>query len=143
MCAQSCSSLCGLVDCSLPGSSVYGIFQARKEDAIGFTVSHVPICGFWFGSWVEKDQWLHNFSITTLTLTLTNRMVLWVITVSWRRKWQPTPVFLPGKSYGQGSLVGYSPWGRKRVGHELATTTYCLTQWLPQFTFPPTANAQS
>ena len=29
----------------------------------------------------------------------------------WRRKWQPTPVFLPEKSHGQRSLVGYSPWG--------------------------------
>ena len=30
-----------------------------------------------------------------------------------RRQWQPTPVFLPGKSHGRRSLVGYSPWGRK------------------------------
>ena len=30
----------------------------------------------------------------------------------WRRKWQPTPVFLPGESRGQRSLVGCSPWGR-------------------------------
>ena len=30
----------------------------------------------------------------------------------WRRKWQPTPVLLPGKSYGRRSLVGYSPRGR-------------------------------
>ena len=30
-------------------------------------------------------------------------------------KWQPTPVFLPGEPYGQRSLVGYSPWGSKRV----------------------------
>ena len=37
----------------------------------------------------------------------------WVGKISWRRKWQPTPVFLPGKSHGQKSLVGYSPWGRK------------------------------
>ena len=29
------------------------------------------------------------------------------------RAWQPTPVFLPGKSHGRRSLVGYSPWGRK------------------------------
>ena len=29
----------------------------------------------------------------------------------WRRKWQPTPVFLPGKSQGWGSLVGYRLWG--------------------------------
>ena len=31
----------------------------------------------------------------------------------WRRKWQPTPVLLPGKCHGQRSLVGYSPWNRK------------------------------
>ena len=33
--------------------------------------------------------------------------------IPWRRKWQPTPVFLPGESHGQRSLVGYSLWGRK------------------------------
>ena len=33
--------------------------------------------------------------------------------ISWRRKWQPTPVFLPRESQGQRSLAGYSPWGRK------------------------------
>ena len=32
-----------------------------------------------------------------------------------RRKWQPTPVFLPGEAHGQRGLVGYSPWGRKEV----------------------------
>ena len=37
----------------------------------------------------------------------------WVRKISWRRKWQPTSVFLPGKSHGQRSLVGYGPWGRK------------------------------
>ena len=33
--------------------------------------------------------------------------------ILWRRKWQPTPVFLPGESHGQRSLVGCSPWGHK------------------------------
>ena len=33
----------------------------------------------------------------------------------WRRKWQPTPVFSPGESHGQRSLVGYSPWGHKEL----------------------------
>ena len=33
--------------------------------------------------------------------------------IPWRRDWQPTPVFLPGESHGQRSLVGYSPWGHK------------------------------
>ena len=31
----------------------------------------------------------------------------------WRREWQPTPVFFPGKSHGQRSLAGYSPWDLK------------------------------
>ena len=37
----------------------------------------------------------------------------WVGKIPWRRAWQPTPVFLPGESHGQRSLVGYSPWGHK------------------------------
>ena len=38
----------------------------------------------------------------------------------WRRKWHPTPGFLPGKSHGQRSLAGYSSWGQK----ELDTTEH-------------------
>ena len=41
------------------------------------------------------------------------RFYPWVGKIPWRSKWQPTPVFLPGKSHGQRSLVGYSPWDRK------------------------------
>ena len=37
----------------------------------------------------------------------------WIGKIPWRRKWQPTPVFLPGESHGQRKLAGYSPWGRK------------------------------
>ena len=37
----------------------------------------------------------------------------WVRKILWRRNWQPTPVFLPGKSHGQRRLVNYSPWGCK------------------------------
>ena len=33
--------------------------------------------------------------------------------IPWRREWLPTPVFLPGKSHGQRSLVGYSAWGHR------------------------------
>ena len=47
----------------------------------------------------------------------------------WRRKWQPTPVFLPGESQGQGSLVGCRLWGR-RVGHDWsdsAAAAACLS----------------
>ena len=37
----------------------------------------------------------------------------WVRKISWNRKWQPTPVFLPGRFRGQRCLTGYSPWGGK------------------------------
>ena len=37
----------------------------------------------------------------------------WIGKTPWRRKWQPTLVFLPGEFHGQRSLVGYSPWGHK------------------------------
>ena len=42
----------------------------------------------------------------------------WVGKIPWKRKWQPTPVFLRGKSHGQRSLLGYSLWGPKRVRHD-------------------------
>ena len=40
----------------------------------------------------------------------------WIGKIPWRRKWHPTLVFLPGKSHGQRSLVGYSPRGRRVRG---------------------------
>ena len=42
---------------------------------------------------------------------MTERTSLSLFTFHWRRKWQPTPVFLPGESQGWGSLVGCSLWG--------------------------------
>ena len=45
----------------------------------------------------------------------------WMRNISWRRKWQPTPVFLSGESHGQRSLVGYSLWG-----HKESDRTECL-----------------
>ena len=44
----------------------------------------------------------------------------WVGNILWRKQ-RLTPVFLPGKSHGQRSLVGYSSWGGERVRHDLAT----------------------
>ena len=48
----------------------------------------------------------------------------------WRRKWEPTPVFLPGESHGQRGLAGYSPWGFKRVRHNLATKQQQEIVWV-------------
>ena len=58
----------------------------------------------------------------------------WVEKIPWRKKWQPTPAFLPRKSHEQRSLVGYSPWGCKRFRYDLATKQ----QWqLFPVAFPP------
>ena len=45
----------------------------------------------------------------------------WVRKIPWKKKWQPTPVSLPGKSPGQRSLAGYSAWGHQRAGHDWVT----------------------
>ena len=50
----------------------------------------------------------------------------WIGKIPWRREWHPTPVFLPGKFHGQRSLVGYSPWGHKRVRHDWALTSSAM-----------------
>ena len=65
--------------------------------------------------------------------------------IPWRRKWQPTPLFLPRKAHGQRSPAGYSPWGHKEsdmgsqmVRHDLVTWNnkeegtdpMCLKVWV-------------
>ena len=52
---------------------------------------------------------------------------LWAGKIPWRKKWQPTPVFLPGESHGQRSLV-VTVHGIARVGHDLVTETHSTTQ---------------
>ena len=72
----------------------------------------------------------------------------WVGKISWRRKWKPTPVFLPGESHEQRSLVGYSPWGLKEsdtterlhLSNEQTEVLMCLTkQRSPQIFFGTTS----
>ena len=47
----------------------------------------------------------------------------------WRRKWQPTPAFLPGESRGQRSLAGCSPWGHKKSDMTEQLSTYVSTYY--------------
>ena len=70
------------------------------------------------GKNIDLHSWSHGLLIFLLvsSLSFTN----WVIicralskAFPWRRKWQPTPALLPGKSHGWRSLVSYSPWGLK------------------------------
>ena len=51
----------------------------------------------------------------------------WIRKIPWRRKWQPTPVFLPGESHGQRSLVGYSSRGCKESDMTEVTLHACIS----------------
>ena len=83
---QSCPTLCDPMDCSLLASSVHGIFQARVLEwgAIAF-------------GYKDQVQLFEQYRYSSL---------------NWRRKWQPTPMFLLGESQKWGSLVGCRLWGR-------------------------------
>ena len=69
-------------------------------------------------------QWLSG-KVSTHSAGDAGLIKPWVEKIPWRWKWQPTPVFLPEKSYRQRTLAGYSPWGRRRVKHNLATEQQC------------------
>ena len=56
-----------------------------------------------------------------------HRLDPWVWKIPWRRKWQPTPVLLPGKSHGERSMAGYSPWGRKTLSN--SSTAVRVRSW--------------
>ena len=56
---------------------------------------------------------LHQFGGGVPLFKVINYFNCGEIQIAWRRKWQPTPAFLPGKFHGQRSLGGYSPWGHK------------------------------
>ena len=58
---------------------------------------------WWSSDWESTCRWRGH------------RFHPWVRKIPWRRKWQPTPVFLPGKSHGQRSLAGYSQWACKEL----------------------------
>ena len=70
----------------------------------------------------------YNDRYIWLIVTMIDNHSLDVNWAFWRRQWHPTPVLLPGKSHGQRSLVGCSPWGREESD---------TTEWLRfHFSFP-------
>ena len=72
------------------------------------------LCGFLYRYFTVFSRYVKKFRI--------------LYGLEWRRKWQLTPVFLPGKSHGQRSLVGYSSWGHKEsdTTEQTHTHTYRL-----------------
>ena len=159
--AQSCLTLCDPMDCSLPGSSVHEILQARVLEwvAISFSRGSSPPRNQTWSPALQADSFPtepREAQKISLSKTKKSRMTIscteqkdtsetwsekcdlwdfsgltrwrcgeepscwsrrhrrwgfnpWVGKIPWSRKWQTTPVFLPGKTHEQRSLVGYSP----------------------------------
>jgi len=88
--------------CSVPGCSPH--FASNKTQLA------------WKIPWTEEPGRLQSMGSLRVGHDWETSLSLFTF-MHWRRKWQPTPVFLPGESQGRGSLVGCCLWGR-RVGHD-------------------------
>ena len=141
---QSCLTLCDPMDYSLPDSSVHGILQAicRLLEWVAMPFSR--------GSSQPRDWTQVSRNALSVWGGFPHSSIgkeclqcrkpgfdSWVRKIPCRRKWQSTPVFLPGESHRQRSLASYSPWGRKswtRLSNE-GTTPAMRVDSLP--TEPP------
>ena len=120
--AQSCLTLCDSMDCSKPGFLVYHQLPKFTQTHVHWekaVVTHSSTLA-WKIAWTEEPgrqqsrgsprvghDWVTSLSLFTF--------------IHWRRKWQPTPVFLPGESQGRPSLVGCHLWGHTQSDTTEAT----------------------
>ena len=75
-------------------------------------IIYTILCIIYIYNIMGLPRWLSGKESTSQYRRLKRcRFNPWVRKIPWRKKWQPTPIFLPEKSHGQGSLAGYSPWG--------------------------------
>ena len=84
---------------------------------------------FFFTQYQLAFQWLSGEKSTCQCRSHRRcRFNPWVRKIPWKREWQPIPVFLTGKSYGQRNLAGYSPWGCKESDTTKQLSTHTHTQ---------------
>ena len=133
---KSCTILCDPMNCNLPGSSSHRVLQARilgwidfpffkgtsePKDQTQVSYFNRPIYSeramaphsstfAWKILWMEEPGRLQSMGSLRVPYNWATSLSLFIF-MHWRRKWQPTPVFLPGESQGQGSLVGCRLWG--------------------------------
>ena len=132
--AQSCLTLCNPMDCSLRGSSVHGILPFTKFSQY---ILHLNLLTWeprgenqqpnkYSDSYYYYAQLYAMYSVSfkmtkTVPIIELNKHWLSILNPNWRRKWQPTQVFLLGESQGQRSLVGCRLQGRTESGTTEAT----------------------
>ena len=93
----------------------------------------------WKIPWTEEPGRLQSMGSLRVRHSWATSLSLFTF-LHWRRKWQPTPVFLTGKSHGRRSLVGCSPWGRYELDmterlhfHFVGKVIYLLFNTLSSF----------
>ena len=74
----------------------------------------------WKIPWMEEPGRLQSMGLLRVGHDSATSLSIFTF-MHWRRKWQPTPVFLPGESQGRGSLVGCHLWGRTELDTTEAT----------------------
>ena len=102
---------------SMRNLSSMSFFLVYSISKLSLFFHYIPMEPCWI-----KNIYIHSDSVVKSHFVCECRRCgfnPWIRKIPWRRKWQPTPVFLPGKFHGQRSLVGYSPWGNRRVGQDL------------------------
>ena len=82
----------------------------------------------WKIPWTEEPGRLQSMGSRRVRHDWATSLSLFTF-LHWRKKWQPTPVFLPGESQGRGSLVGCRLWGSHRVGHDWSDLAAAAGSW--------------
>ena len=99
---------------------LWSVHHNADSDSVGLCVAPHSSTLAWKIPWTEGPGRLQ--SMGSLRVGHHWATSLWLFTfMHWRRKWQPTPVFLPGESQGRGSLVGCCLWGRTKSDTTEAT----------------------
>ena len=149
--AQSCLTLCNPVDCSTPGfpvlhylpefAQLMSIESVMPSNHLILSRPLLLLLSIFprirvFSSelafcirWPKYQRFIFSISPSKEYSGLMSFRIVSLYQEIQRRKWQPTPVFLPGESYGQRSLMGYSPWVAKEsdMTQQLNTNSnYCI-----------------
>ena len=122
-------------------------FQGPFENQIKQSIGWVDGCSYCTFYWMDaargKYNTLHSsgegfICLASLVVHMVKKLPAiardhgldpWSGKITWKREWQPTPVFLSGKSHGQRSLVGCSPWGGKESDTDwlMLSLSFCLS----------------
>ena len=91
--------------------SILYYLQRYKENFMEKAMAPYSSTPAWKIPWTEEPGGLPSMGLHKVRYDWLPSLSLFTF-MHWRRKWQPTPVFLPGESQGRGSLVGGRLWGR-------------------------------